>query len=70
MSKLNFWYSSVCSKVIHPKYYKHLKKGTHHSHLGTHKKMGWFLENQPVHQVKLKYQNKNRDLDFDPEFSS
>ena len=29
-------------KVTHPKYYKHLKKGAHQSHLGR-KKMGWFL---------------------------
>jgi hypothetical protein len=29
-------------KVIHLKYYKHLKKGTHQSHLGR-QKMGWFL---------------------------
>ena len=29
-------------KVIHPKYYKHLKKGAHQSHLGR-QKMGWFL---------------------------
>jgi hypothetical protein len=30
------------SKVIHPKYYKHLKKGASQSHLGK-QKMGWFL---------------------------
>ena len=30
------------AKVIHPKYYKHLKKGAHQSHLGR-QKMGWFL---------------------------
>ena len=29
-------------KVIHPKYYKHLKKGAHQRHLGR-QKMGWFL---------------------------
>ena len=29
-------------KVIHPKYYKHLKKGAHQSHLDR-QKMGWFL---------------------------
>ena len=29
-------------KVIHPKYYKDLKKGAHQSHLGR-LKMGWFL---------------------------
>ena len=29
-------------KVIHPKYYKHLKKGAHQSHLGR-QKMDWFL---------------------------
>ena len=32
----------VLVKVIHPKYYKHLKKGAHQSHLGR-QKMGWFL---------------------------
>ena len=45
------------SKVIHPKYYKHLKKGAHQSHLGI-QKMGWFLADYPVHQVKLKYEIK------------
>ena len=35
-------------KVIHPKYYKHLKKGAHQSHLGR-QKMSWFLADQPVH---------------------
>jgi hypothetical protein len=40
-------------KVIHPNYYKHLKKGAHQSHLGR-QKMGWFLADQ----VKLKYQTK------------
>ena len=34
--------SEVTLKVIHPKYYKHLKKGAHQSHLGR-QKMGWFL---------------------------
>ena len=42
------------SKVIHPKHYKHLKKGALQSHLGR-QKMGWFLADLPVHQVKLKY---------------
>ena len=28
-------------KVIHPKYYKYLKKGAHQSHLGR-QKMDWF----------------------------
>ena len=32
----------LTGKVIHPKYYKHLKKGAHQSHLGR-QKMGWFL---------------------------
>ena len=32
----------VLLKVIHPKYYKHLKKGVYQSHLGR-QKMGWFL---------------------------
>ena len=41
-------------KVIHPKYYKHLEKGAHQSQLGR-QKMGWFLADWPVHQVKLKY---------------
>ena len=30
------------SKVVHPKYNKHLKKGAHQSHLGR-QNMGWFL---------------------------
>ena len=30
------------SKVIHPKYCKHLKEGAHQSHLGR-RKVGWFL---------------------------
>ena len=30
------------TKVIHPKYYKHLRKSAHQSHLGR-KKMRWFL---------------------------
>ena len=29
------------SKFIHPKYYKHLRKGAHQNHLGR-QKMGWF----------------------------
>ena len=41
-------------KVIHPKYYKLLKKGAHQNHLGR-QKMGWFLADYPVSQVKLKY---------------
>ena len=41
-------------KVMHNKYYKHLKKGAHPSHLGR-QKMSWFLADQPVHQAKLKY---------------
>jgi hypothetical protein len=38
------WVASwqAAGKVIHPKYYKHLKKGAHQSHLGR-QKMGWFL---------------------------
>ena len=32
----------VIGKIIHPKYYKHLKKGAHQSHLGR-QKMDWFL---------------------------
>ena len=40
------------SKVMSPKHYKHLKKGAHQSHLGR-QKMGWFLADQPVHQVNL-----------------
>ena len=35
-------YILLPTKVIHPKYYKHLKKGAHQSHLGR-QKMGWFL---------------------------
>ena len=33
---------SVWVKVIHPKYYKHLKKGTHQSHLGRQKWAGFW----------------------------
>ena len=33
---------NAAGKLIHPKYYKHLKKGAHQSHLGR-QKMGWFL---------------------------
>ena len=44
----------VFFEVIYPKHYKHLKKGVHQSHLGR-QKMGWFLADYPVHQVKLKY---------------
>ena len=39
-------------KVIHPKYYKHLKKGAHQSHLGR-PKMGWFLADQPVQGLSI-----------------
>ena len=46
--------ASTLYKVIHLKFYKHLKKGAHQSHLGRHK-MGWLLADQPVLQVKLKY---------------
>ena len=56
-------------KVIQLKYYKHLNKGAPQSHLGR-QKMGWFLTDYPVHQVKLKYQLQKRNLDFNPEFSS
>ena len=45
-------FSNILNKVIHPKYYKRLKKGAHQSHLNR-QKMGWFLADQPVHQVKL-----------------
>ena len=38
-------------------YYKNLKKGAQQSHMGR-QKMDWFLADQPVHQVKLKYQTK------------
>ena len=48
---------SAPAKFIHPKYYKHLKKGDHQSHLGR-QKMGWFLADKPVHQVKLRYLTK------------
>ena len=34
--------------VIHPKYYKHMKKGIHQSQLGW-QKMGWFLADKPVY---------------------
>ena len=45
------------SKVMHPKYSKHLKKCAHQSHLGR-QEMGWLLADQPVHQVNLKILNK------------
>jgi hypothetical protein len=45
--------NNAWGKVIHPKYYKHLKKGAHQSHLGR-QKMGWFLADQ----VRLKYGTK------------
>ena len=32
----------VTSKVIHPKYWKHLKKGAHQSHLGRQKWAGFW----------------------------
>ena len=41
-SKKQDYISNVYLKVIHPKYYKHLKKDAHQSHLGK-QKMGWFL---------------------------
>ena len=31
-------------KVIHPKYYKHFKKGAHQSHLGGQRKNGMAYE--------------------------
>ena len=34
--------SAKTGKVIHPKYYKHFKKGAHQSHLGR-QKMSWSL---------------------------
>ena len=42
--KLPSWREEIHAsfKVIHPKYYKHLKKGAHQSHLGR-QKMGWCL---------------------------
>ena len=53
-SILKIWQETLCfimlstiesmGKVIHPKYYKHLKKGAHQSHLDK-QKMGWFLAN-------------------------
>ena len=33
----------VVGKVIHPKYYKHLKKGAYQSQKIGRQKMGWFL---------------------------
>ena len=47
----------MSAKVIHPKYYKHLKKGAHQNHLDR-QKMGWFLADLPANQVKLKYETK------------
>ena len=42
LSGINLVAFDLVIKVIHPKYYKHLKKGAHQSHLGR-QKMGWFL---------------------------
>ena len=41
-AKIGYTTTLGITKVIHPKYYKHLKTGTHQSHLGK-QKMGWFL---------------------------
>ena len=38
-SHQNVWHES---KVIHPKYYKHLKKGAHQSNLGRQKWAGFW----------------------------
>ena len=42
---------------MHPKYYKDLEKNAHQGHLDR-QKMGWFLADQPVHQIELKYETK------------
>jgi hypothetical protein len=39
-------------KVIHPKYYKHFKEDAQHKQSFGQIKMGWFLADQLVHQVK------------------
>ena len=47
----------VCTHLMSNQSYTsqvHLKKGAHENHLGR-QKMGWFLADKPVHQVKLKY---------------
>ena len=56
------------SKVIHPKFYKHLKEVAQDSHLGT-QKMSWFLADRLVHQVKPEILNNISNLEFNPEFS-
>ena len=60
---------SQLHKVIHPKYYKHLKKGAHQSHLGR-QKMGWFSGRLACTSSKTEICIKqNRNLDCNPEFS-
>ena len=55
---------SVTYKVIHPKYYKHLKKCTHQRH-------GLDSGNLACTSSKTEILNKIfRNLDFNPEFSS
>ena len=49
-------------KVIHPKYYKHLREATHSSHLGR-------LLSLLIHQVKQNFKQYN-NIDFNSEISS
>ena len=46
----NDW-SDIIFKVIHPKHYKHLKKGSHPSHLGR-QEMDLFLSGKSVKNIK------------------
>ena len=55
----------VNSKVIHPKYYKHLKEAAQHSSLGR-QKMGQFLAD--CRSSKVKNFKQYRNIDFNPEF--
>ena len=54
-------------KVIHPKYYKHLKKGAYQSHLGR-QKIGWFLA--ALTCTSSKTDNILNKIVFVPELSS
>ena len=60
---------SICyaTKVIHPKYYKHLKKGAHQSHLGQTEN-GLVSGRLACTSSKAKISNKiGMNLDFDLE---
>ena len=54
-------------KVIHPKYYKHFKEDAQHKQSFGQIKMGWFLADQLVHQVKTWNPKQYSILYFKPE---